>query len=1379
MKKKQRLISLVTALVMIFLMFQLPVQVSAEDREPELIQVTRSMLQDGKGVTTGRYAPYGLFDEYDNIQYPPDAQDAYRPPVDPSETTLLNIWRVGGEARDWVDPSVSIDLRRPYQLLEIYFFDGEEYCPATWIEDSAPFEVQGGIFRVYAGEELLVEHELTNEGKWVKVVIPDGGIETQTLKFEKETTGGTYSWWGGVVVGEVYTGFLCDANIPEVSLYGIPLGDDPEDEEEEEDWVDPDPQPLKDFGLTFGEFAGTHGFFVDDLANYKPVNFIRVYHGLYLTEAGVGYDHPQTMDDPDPYCAFVDRWGAVDSYFQNLKDQGYITNICIQGGVSDETGLWGKRPSYQGTQDPEDPASYLGHARSMFQHVARYGSNKNVPPELVHVGNVTTDYTNTEKKIGMDLIEYYEHWNEPNATWETPGNQFTAEAYAAMASADYDGHMRSMGPDAGVKTADPNAKFVMAGLAGFSGDTMTFLEDMNKWFRENRTLEKWIEINGTEEGFVQYPFDVINLHHYCQNATVTSGISAEEDMMYEKMLGVMDYVSRYYPDAEVWLSEFGWDTDIRSTVGAGVEYEKVHPQTGAVTVMNQGKNVGLTGHEVQARWLVREYMILAAAGLTRVNQFMLDDSGTGSSGTYQTSGMLEYGTKARKPSWYYVGTMTHWLGSTRFVQSLDATVENMMIYEFQEAVDQNRLNDKVYSLWKTTSLNDTPEPYTMDLPVGTNRAYLVTLKNKVVWGELEELDIVDGKVVVGVSEKPIFVLARQGTEEIVYESEYEGFLDYADNSKPEGKYLLDLSFDDVALGELTKADSNDLGIDHYAVHAEVIKDEGANRGNSLFLRANTTDGLDHFNLDIIDLEEKLEPNKFYYLDYKVRIADAFSRPGVRFADFDANIWTTLMEPLPSVPFGFESRWWGTYKIPDNVWARVKIRFVIREPKGYEYEIFLNDESIVKNTVRVGDPGDVLPASVIRILFQTFSPDKHSIIYLDDLYLYEEVPPSKFFEESFDQKADGALPKGNGWDVDIVGQYEIVTPVDGDPMYRGEGNKVLKGKPDTGSQGTESFFINAPLVLDNMVNGTEFVVDFKFFPEADGTIPQFGFTGSNWNTFYPFNRGWGGTDILMVDYYEGGSKQSKRVPLAGGEWHQFRVVGTVHSTGISYAAYIDDMKEPVAISEIYPASFPILNLRFRISNFQNNGAGEGVGYFDDFKVYRKPDEVALEDFTLNKSSLGMYLYKTATLSVTSFLPEDTSSEMNAIWSVSDPAVLRLTGNGGQVKAVGEGTAVVSCEIDGIVRTCTVTVQKVRVPIESFTLKKETLNLALYKTATLEPLNVLPANTTDLENVKWFTSNDGIVTFTGNGGQIKAVKRGTAIITCQIGAVKVYCKVTVTG
>jgi hypothetical protein len=89
--------------------------------------------------------------------------------------------------------------------------------------------------------------------------------------------------------------------------------------------------------------------------------------------------------------------GSFDGYYKNLKNAGIDVSMCIQQGV---LGAEHKNPNWQGDCDPENPNSYLAHAQSLFQHAARYGSNKNIDPDLVRVdpgGN---------KQIGLGYVKY-------------------------------------------------------------------------------------------------------------------------------------------------------------------------------------------------------------------------------------------------------------------------------------------------------------------------------------------------------------------------------------------------------------------------------------------------------------------------------------------------------------------------------------------------------------------------------------------------------------------------------------------------------------------------------------------------------------------------------------------------------------------------------------------------------------------------------------------------------------------------------------------------------------------------------------------------------------------------------------------------------------
>jgi hypothetical protein len=498
----------------------------------------------------------------------------------------------------------------------------------------------------------------------------------------------------------------------------------------------------------------------------------------------------------------------------------------------------------------------------MFQLAARYGSNPNVDPDLVRVA------PGTEKKIGLDYIKYYENWNEPNlASFKGDG-----AAFAAMTSADYDGHMGTMGPDVGIKQADPNAKLVFGGLAGTIYETLDdpdnewtpreFFEQAIEWFDNNRTEEQWLETHDTLDGYVKYPFDILSCHYYSPDGHAPTGWSAEDDNVYRKMSEFKEFRDTYFPDVELWLSEFGWDSTQGSPQSATVEY--TDPVTGVV--MNEGINAGLTGKEVQGRWLVREFLILAAAGLDRVQQFMMPNAGNGegSSGRFETCGLIEGDQTStnRKPSWYYVGTMKHYLNTTKF-ESIIANGGNTdpWVLKFKETDDNG--TDSVYALWLPTSKGDmngtNVVSYELSLPEGTEYAYLIKLKDKTLEGERTELEIVDGKVTVPVTESPVFVLAKAEGTEPVQELE----------SKPSSdsfEFLFDNDFDTPGSNYTT-----------YGGVFTIIDSENANGTYGKVLKVEGTSASPEFTIPA-DALNTMEYDKWYYVDLKFKLDDANSAP---------------------------------------------------------------------------------------------------------------------------------------------------------------------------------------------------------------------------------------------------------------------------------------------------------------------------------------------------------------------------------------------------------------------------------------------------------------------------------------------------------------------
>ena len=733
---------------------------------------------------------YKLFDEYSAfVSYPPDgsAGRVNIPPVDSGSSNNDNVWRTPGsgyytEVDNTANNMVHVKFgdTSQYNIEKIYLFDGPVYAPSTYTEDgSVPYEVMGGSIAIYSldGSTLLGTYTSTNKNSWVLIDLTDiypEGYTTNGLKFVKTSdsedgTNSMFSWSDGKD-STFSKQFYCDVNIAEIMLFGTKVdgsGDDYNDDDawRLEDLKVPEGTPVTGGeGLKFGDFVGTNSFFIEAQETYEILGAIREYHNWTWTDwttndrTDSNGQKSNAAVSSTPQAAFIDGWD-FDNYYKNLHEKGIEVAICIQGGALDAPT---SRPSYQST-DTRDPNAYLAHAQNMFQHAARYGSNKDIEPDLIHVA------AGTEPKIGLGYVKYYENYNEGNL------GDFSGAQFAAMTSADYDGHMGTMGPGVGVKAADPNAKFVLGGLAGIIYNTkyhsrdwtaLEFIADMMKWFDQNRTEEQWKVANGGSlEGYVRYPFDVLNGHYYCPDGYAGTGLSPEADHLFERMTDFVQFRNDYFPEKEIWLSEFGWD----SAQGS--------PQSATV---NDTINPGLTGTEVQGRWLVREYLMLSAAGIDRAMQFMMPNTSDDpeNPGRFATCGFVHgiQGSTDYKPSWYYVGTMNHLLKDMAF----DAVIEDgghtaggggaynietdgPWVLKFADT----DTTDTVYSLWLPTSLGDqngeNVQDYTLSLPDNTNYASLVTLMDKVKWGIETDISdqITDGKVTIKISEKPVFLVVKE------------------------------------------------------------------------------------------------------------------------------------------------------------------------------------------------------------------------------------------------------------------------------------------------------------------------------------------------------------------------------------------------------------------------------------------------------------------------------------------------------------------------------------------------------------------------------------------------------------------------------------------
>ena len=122
-----------------------------------------------------------------------------------------------------------------------------------------------------------------------------------------------------------------------------------------------------------------------------------------------------------------------------------------------------------------------------FQMAARYGSKKH-PDGVLQT---------SDKRSGLNLVKYFEMWNEPNLN---PSPTATWGGWAAPMDVYYE--MMRFGAEA-VKRADPDAFVTSAGYAGMSTDVVDPLRTF-RYSDGKRPLD-----------FV----DVINVHFYSGQET--------------------------------------------------------------------------------------------------------------------------------------------------------------------------------------------------------------------------------------------------------------------------------------------------------------------------------------------------------------------------------------------------------------------------------------------------------------------------------------------------------------------------------------------------------------------------------------------------------------------------------------------------------------------------------------------------------------------------------------------------------------------------------------------------------------------------------------------------------------------------------------------
>jgi len=487
-------------------------------------------------------------------------------------------------------------------------------------------------------------------------------------------------------------------------------------------------------------YVGSNGF-VNDMHDVNcAVSYIREYHTWNWT-AKRGEDGLAVLA-ANP-SANDGRWD-FDEYYKRCHDDGISVIPTLQADNSGRE-FFGERHFCKPAErmdDTEDPNDYRLYASMVYQFAARYGSNKNVDPATIRVSE------NNEPLVGLGYLEGAEFLNEPDGWWMDRTAYFTPFELAAFLSACYDGHEGTMGVGFGAKQADPAFRVSMSGLATVEA---FWIKAMHFWAKFNRKDGK-------------LPFDIINLHHYCTKVvntndvvdantagrdmgdTVFMGVSPEEGNIVGEMAGSVKYRNTYCPDLEIWLTEFGWDTnqDYRTDMSAHA-YGPYTPR------------------EVQAMWLLREYLVLSPY-IDRAAMFMSRDClpEDKAVGKFGSSGMvtnpIEVDSKHciggnKKDSYYHIFTLNRILRDCAFAEFVPSGNANVNIYRYVTDEGKSR-----YALWCHTS--DNVRVPGLELAVTGEEYTLVTPAYNECLGVRTPLTVKDGKVTVDVSEQPVFVVEK-------------------------------------------------------------------------------------------------------------------------------------------------------------------------------------------------------------------------------------------------------------------------------------------------------------------------------------------------------------------------------------------------------------------------------------------------------------------------------------------------------------------------------------------------------------------------------------------------------------------------------------------
>lgn len=436
----------------------------------------------------------------------------------------------------------------------------------------------------------------------------------------------------------------------------------------------------------------------ETLQQFKDIQVAE--YGLDANDAMTFYDIKSCLQFQ--YHDFIDG-GTISGYNSSNKPLDYIIYPNYKDKDNNTISLLKQytnpKDSNQEVRDVpngEDPVIYRFIAHAAFMFAMRYGS-KGLDTFTQEIKNQVTLnlFDNTTEaniagvtptvetlKAGLNLIKYLQIGNEPDATWWGEHGYHSPQELAALYSAVYDGHKGKLAethihtsygaelPIYGMKTADPDIKFVMGGLSFIEPD---YMRQMIIWWDNHR-------------GVGDYPLDVISVHDYHNTVGSQGGdpnrkgvspdITVYGRTLYDRAKQIVDFRNKYMPDCEVWLSEYGYDEATVSTqsplltnfemptsvqgpvANSSLTYNDVSSiyQTwddvvadkNFTTVTNETLIQRYFAKKVKGWWILKSTLHFIAAGINRTHHYMyrnviptIEDQTNGYTAPYRSSGYID------------------------------------------------------------------------------------------------------------------------------------------------------------------------------------------------------------------------------------------------------------------------------------------------------------------------------------------------------------------------------------------------------------------------------------------------------------------------------------------------------------------------------------------------------------------------------------------------------------------------------------------------------------------------------------------------------------------------------------------------------------------